>query len=85
VLKGDEPTAGETLEDSEEDGERTNANDVSELPDCMKSVTRQVLMEALSYGIDANVKYELTLPQLEKLVMLAAIHSGVDVLKGEHG
>lgn len=83
ALRGDDPDGCETEPD-----EGTNVKglkDVSELPDCVKSVTRQVMTEALSYGIDANVKYEVTLPQLERLVMLAALHNGTDVLKGEHG
>ena len=72
----------------EHEGTGTNVNseeDVSELPDCARSVARQVMAEALSYGMDADVKYEATLPQLERMVMLAALHSGTDVLKGEHG
>ena len=84
VLRGDDPDCCDTVE---ADG-GTNVNglkDVSELPDCVKSVTRQVMAEALSYGMDADVKYEVTLPQLERMVMLAALHSGTDVLKGEHG
>ena len=86
ALKGDDPDGCDT--GTEPDGEGTNVNglkDVSELPDCMKSVTRQVMAEALSYGMDADVKYEATLPQLERMVMLAALHNGTDVLKGEHG
>lgn len=79
ALRGDE------REDPEGTGTNLNSDkDVSELPDCARSVTRQVLEEALSYGIDAKAKEEVTLPQLERIVMLAALHSGTDVLKGEH-
>jgi len=96
ALRGDDPTLDEDAEptggtngnddrDVEDVEDVKDGNDVSDLPESALSATRQVLMEALSYGIDGDVKHEVTLPELERLVMLAAMHSGVDVLKGEHG
>lgn len=50
----------------------------------MISSTRRIYLESLSYGVSEGIKDELTLPHLERIVILAALHSGVDVLKGEH-
>ena len=59
-------------------------NESKDIPEGLMSVSRQLMVEALSYGIDDDVKYDVTLPQLERIVTLAALHSGLDVLKGEH-
>ena len=82
VLKGDDPTVGEDC-DEPDDAER-ETDDPSELPSEMVSVAKQALMQALSYGIDPAVQDYVTLPHLERITALAALHSGVDVLKGEH-
>ena len=90
VLKGDDPTAGEDYTEQEEhddqngQDDQNNPNDPTELPPEMASVAKQALLHALSYGIDPAVQDYVTLPHLERITVLAALHSGVDVLKGEH-
>lgn len=78
ALSGAQPEVGEEVE---VDGKKKQ---VDELPETVMTQSRQLLMEALAYGLDEKIQYDLTLPQLEKVVTLAAINSGVDVLKGEH-
>ena len=84
VLKGDDPTAGEDYTEQEEHDDQDDPNDPTELPPEMASVAKQALLHALSYGIDPAVQDCVTLPHLERITALAALHSGVDVLKGEH-
>lgn len=82
ALRGDSPSLDEEKETT---GEKEEKEDVSALPEKLVSVSRQLLQEALSYGIDDECKNDLTVPELEKVIALAAMHSGVDVMKGEHG
>ena len=84
VLKGDDPTAGEDYTEQEEQDDPNDPNDPTELPPEMASVAKQALLHALSYGIDPAVQDYVTLPHLERITALAALHSGVDVLKDEH-
>ena len=58
--------------------------EVTTPPDEVMSSAKQLLNEALSQGISGDVKYELTMPQLEKMIICAALSKGADVLKGEH-
>lgn len=54
------------------------------MPDEVMSNAKQLLCEALLQGIDAEVKNEVTIPQLERMVIVAALNKGVDILKNEH-
>lgn len=76
-LEGNDSIEGEDYVDEEQ-------KSVIEIPKEVSSMSNQLLCEALSYGIDIGVKDHLTIPQLDKLIIHAALHNGVDVLKNEH-
>lgn len=57
---------------------------VTEIPCELKSVYRQLFNQAMSYGISEGVKDEVTVDELERMMVFAAIHNGLDVIKGEH-
>ena len=78
ALNGNDSGVGEdiTLD------ERQVKDDVSTPSAKMMSEARQLLAEAMSVGVSPEVKHEVTLPQLEKLVVcLALSKGGPDVLK----
>jgi len=76
ALRGDDPAEGEECECAE--------SNPSELPPDLASAAKTILVNATSYGIDLDCCQRLTIPELERAVVLAAVHSGVDVMKGEH-
>lgn len=73
VLRGESPDL-----DSED------VKTVTEIPSEMKSVYRQLFNQAMGYGISEGVKDEVTVDELERMMVLAAIHNGLDVIKSEH-
>lgn len=80
ALNGNDPTKDEDFTPEQ----RTALQEVTTPPDEVMSSAKQLLNEALSQGISGDVKYELTMPQLEKMIICAALSKGADVLKGEH-
>jgi len=81
VMKGNDPD-----EDAEWNIEKKKDEfDSYNIPKGLQSQAKQILMEALSYGLDGKLKYEVTVPELERMVTVAAIHNGsADVLKNEN-
>lgn len=63
------------------DEEKTALAKVSVPPDEVMSEARQLIAEAMAQGISADAKDFVTVPQLEKMIVCAAMHSGVDIVK----
>lgn len=61
----------------------TDECDNGDIPDELRSMTQQLYDQVLSYGLDSDVKYEITVPQLERMLVSAVLHKGIDVLKDE--
>ena len=80
ALNGRDPTTNEDFTIEQKEAFR----EVYEVPDEVMSNAKQLLCEALLQGIDAEVKNEVTIPQLERMVIVAALNKGVDILKNEH-
>lgn len=80
ALNGRDPTANEDFTPEQKDA----FGEVYEVPDEVMSNAKQLLCEALLQGIDDEVKNEVTIPQLERMVIVAALNKGVDILKNEH-
>lgn len=83
ALKGNLPTTDEDWYKTDDEAKKT-LEQIYDLPCELKSMAKQLLSEAMSYGIDEKVKYDVTLDELERMITVAAIHSGVDVIKNEH-
>ena len=84
VLNGNKPD----LDGIEEPEARKAAADafaeIYDVPVETQSAAKQLLLQALTHGIDASVKYEATLEDLERMITVAALYKGADVLKNEH-
>jgi len=76
AMNGRDPTTNEDFS--------LQHNEVYEVPDEVMSNAKQLLCEALLHGIDSDVKNYVTVPQLERMIVVAALSKGVDVLKNEH-
>ena len=63
---------------------KSDAESVYDIPSELKSQAKQILAEAVSYGIGSDVQWQFTCPQLERMVTVAAMRSGLEVLKSEH-
>ena len=63
---------------------KSEAESVYDIPSELKSQAKQILAEAVSYGIGSDVQWQFTCPQLERMVTVAAMRSGLEVLKSEH-
>lgn len=61
-----------------------DAKAATEIPSETRSVYRQLFDQAMGYGISEGVKWEATPDELERMMILAALRDGADVLKGEH-
>ena len=80
ALNGSDPRTGEDYTDAD----KSQFEDVYEVPQSVLSASRQILNEALLYGMDEKVKDATTLPQLERMVVCAAMSKGADILKEQH-
>ena len=80
VLNGRDSTTNEDFTPEQKDAFK----EVYEVPDEVMSNAKQLLCEALLQGIDGEVKNEVTMPQLERMVIVAALNKGADILKNEH-
>lgn len=83
ALKGNLPTVDEDWYKTEEEASKT-LEQIYNLPSELKSVAKQLLAEAMTYGIDEKAKYDVTVDELERMIAVAAMHSGIDVIKNEH-
>lgn len=79
VLNGNDPTLNEDFTPEQ----RQQAKEIYDVPAAVMSSAKQLLCEALLHGIDAEVKNEVTLPQLERMIVCAALSKGADILKSE--
>ena len=80
ALTGNDPMIGEDYTPEQKEAFK----DVYELPAEVKSNAKQLLAEALLNGISGDVKHEVTVPQLERMIICAALNKGADILKNEH-
>lgn len=76
VMNGRDPTTDENFSPEK--------NEVYEVPDEVMSNAKQLLCEALLCGVDSDVKNYVTIPQLERMIIVAALNKGADILKNEH-
>lgn len=65
-------------------GDVKERRDAVELPQACVSMARMILNKALGYGLDHDGCARLTLPQLDRVVAIAAMNRGVDVMKDEN-
>lgn len=80
VMTGAEPTANEDWTPQK----KKDFESVYEVPEACKSYAMQILNQALVRGIDYKVAENTTMTQLERMIIVAAMHDGADVLKNEH-
>lgn len=81
AMNGNDPRDGEDFDDEKK---KDDFDAIYEVPQSVMSSSRQILNEALLYGIDEKVKNTTTLPQLERMVVCAAMSKGADILKNQH-
>ena len=77
ALNGSDQTVGVDYTDDEKEA----LDEVSVPPDEIMSEARQLISEALSQGMADGVKDFVTIPQLEKMIVCAAMNNGADVMK----
>lgn len=80
ALTGCDPTTSEDYTPEQKEAYK----EVYDIPAAVKSNAKQLLAEALLQGISGDVKWEVTVPQLERMIICAALNKGADVLKNEH-
>lgn len=71
----------------EPDLEVKTEKDVTEVPDDNNkgvSIAKQLLIEALGEGMSGEVADYALLPDLKKMVLVAAMNKGADITKNEH-
>ena len=83
ALRGNNPN-DEVFEYEDTKDMKSEAESVYDIPSELKSQAKQILAEAVSYGIGSDVQWQFTCPQLERMVTVAAMRSGLEVLKSEH-
>lgn len=67
------------------DEERRQQREVYAIPDETRSVAKQLLLEAMSSGMQKEVADYALLDDLERMVLVAAMQNGIDVMKNRHG
>ena len=77
ALNGNDPTAGESYNDEE----KSAKEEATVPPDEIQSQARQLIVEAFTHGIAKDAADIVTLPQLEGMIICAAMASGVDLIK----
>ena len=70
--------------DSMDDGKKREVDEVFDVPAETHSVAKQILLEALGAGIPAEAARYAMLEDLEKMVVVATMSSGSDVIKNQH-
>lgn len=84
VLNGNKPDFNSFPDDESRKVAEDEFAKIYDVPDETLSEAKQLLLQALSQGIDDKVKYEATMTDLERMIIVASLYDGVDVLKNEH-
>lgn len=80
ALNGNDPDSQEYFTPEQKE----HAKDILDVPDSLGSYAKTLLDKALSRGIDKDVQAEVTVPELERIVISAMLQGGIDVLENEH-
>jgi len=70
--------------DEAEKAEAESLAEVYDVPTEDHSIAKQILLQALAAKIPAEAAEYALLEDLERMVMVAAMHDGADILKNEH-
>ena len=85
VLNGTKPNLELPPDPTEEKKEEVKKlSEIYDIPTEDHSIAKQLLLQALAAKIPAQVADYALLDDLERMIMVAAMHDGTDVLKNEH-
>lgn len=76
VLNGNDESRGEEVEPED--------IAVREVPEKARLYVRQLFLQAMALKMDDNIQFDVTVPELEKMIDIAFIWKGSDVAKNEH-
>lgn len=79
AISGNDWRVGEEYTQQQKD----DFNKIYDIPEEAYSNSKQLLAEALTYGLSDGIK-DFTIKELERMIIVAAMHEGIDVLKNEH-
>ena len=85
VLNGNKPDLELPPDPTDEKKEEVKKlREIYDIPTEDHSIAKQLLLQALVAKIPAEVADYALLDDLERMIMVAAMHDGTDVLKNEH-